>query len=61
MNLRRKAKDALQDVSDASAQVIDTSQWATVALVSVCMVSVLALVVAVAALNRTGEKAGHGG
>lgn len=61
MNLRRKAKDALQDVSDASAQVIDTSQWATVALVSVCMVSVLALVVAVAALNRTGEKAVHAG
>ena len=50
MELRRKAKKALDDVSDAARQTVDTTQWATVALVSVAAVSVLALGLAVVAL-----------
>lgn len=58
MNLRRQAKETLEDVTTASRRVVDSTEWATVALVSVSAVSVLALVVAVAALSRAKE-AGH--
>lgn len=61
MNLRKKAQDTLSDVSDASRQVIDTTEWATVALVSVCIVSVCALVAATLALNATREGNVHAG
>lgn len=50
MNLRRSAKKTLEDVSDASATVVDATQWATIALVAVAAVSLLALGVAVTAL-----------
>lgn len=53
MNLRKKAKDALDDVSDASRQVVDSTQWATVALVAVAAVSVLALAVGLVALAES--------
>lgn len=52
MNLRKKAQETLEDVSDASRQVIGTTEVATVALVAVAAVSVLALVVAVTALHE---------
>jgi hypothetical protein len=51
MNLRKKAQETLEDMSDASRQVVDSSQWATVALVAVAAVSVLALAVGIAALT----------
>lgn len=56
MNLRKRAKDTLDDVSDASRQVVDSTQWATVALVAVAAVSVLALAVGIVALadSRAG-------
>lgn len=50
MNLRKKAQETLSDVSDASRQVVDSTQWATVALVGVAAVSVLALAVGLTAL-----------
>jgi predicted site-specific integrase-resolvase len=57
MNLRRKAEKALDDgvataraVADASRQVTESTQWATVALVGVAAVSVLALAVGLIAL-----------
>lgn len=55
MNLRRKAKEALEDVSDAARQTVDTTQWATVALVGVAAVSVLALAVGLLALAHARE------
>lgn len=55
MNLRRKAKDALEDVSEASRQVVDSTQWATVALVAVAAVAVLALGVGLVALAERRE------
>ena len=53
MNLRKKAQETMSDVSDASRQVVDSTQWATVALVAVAGVSVLALLIGVAALTST--------
>lgn len=52
MNLRKKAQETLDDVADASRQVVDTTEWATIALVAVAAVSLLALGVAVTALNE---------
>lgn len=53
MNLRKRAKETLEDVSDAAGKVVDSTEWATIALVCVCIVSVCALVAATAALNAT--------
>lgn len=53
MNLRKKAGDTLDKVTDASMQTITTTQFATVALCTVSVISIIALFVAVAALNRT--------
>lgn len=50
MNLRKKAKETLEDVSRASGKVVDSTEWATVALVAVAAVSVFALAIAVVAL-----------
>jgi hypothetical protein len=52
MNLRKKAQETLDDVSDASRRVVDSTEWATIALVAVAAVSVVALAVAVTALNE---------
>lgn len=52
MNLRKKAQETLSDVSDASRQVVDSTQWATIALVGVAAVSVLALALGLAALAQ---------
>lgn len=46
----------MTDVSDASKKVIETTEWATIALIAVAAVAVLALGVGVTALARTGGK-----
>jgi len=55
MNLHRKARETLNDLSTASKQVVETSEWATIALVCVSVVSIAALVVGVMALNRSNR------
>lgn len=50
-----KASQALDDVSAASAQVIETTEWATVALVCVAAVSVVALLAACVALGKVTD------
>jgi hypothetical protein len=57
MNLRRKAKEALEEVSDAARTTVDTTQWATVALVCVSAVSLVALSISLLAISvrRTPE------
>lgn len=57
MNLRKSAKKTLDDVSDAAGKVVDSTEWATVALVCVCVVSVCALVAATVALSATRRSA----
>lgn len=51
MNLRKKAKETLSDVSDAAERVVDSTEWATIALVAVAAVSLLALGIAITALT----------
>lgn len=53
MGLVSKTKTTLAGVADASTSVIETTGWATVALIAVTAVSVLALFAAVVALGRT--------
>jgi hypothetical protein len=50
MGLIRKSEETLADVRQASASVIQTTEWATVALIAVAAVSLIALVVGVVAL-----------
>lgn len=52
MNLRRKAAETLDGVKEASSQVIETTSWATVALVAVSAIAVLALGIGIYALGR---------
>lgn len=60
MNLRTKAKETLHDVSDASHKVVATTEWATVALICVSLVSIFALGIGTAAYIRAGQKGcGH--
>lgn len=56
MNLRRQARETLDDVSDASKKIVSSTEWATVALVAVAAVSILALGIGIVALHRTGKK-----
>ena len=56
MNIRQKAKNTMDDVSDASKKVVETANWSTVALIAVAAVSVLALGVGIAALTRAGAR-----
>jgi hypothetical protein len=55
MNIRKHAHETLGDVSDASKKVVGATEWATVALVAVAGVSLLALLLAVVAIN-TGDQ-----
>lgn len=55
MKITRQAKETLEDVSTASRRVVETSEWAAVALIAVAAVSLLALTIAVVALNRSGN------
>lgn len=54
--LPTQARETLQDVSDASKKVVYTSELASVALVAVAGVAVLALILATIAITRTGRK-----
>jgi len=63
VNIRRKAGDTLdsakttlQDVQTASQRVVATTEWATVALIAVSAVSVVALLIAAAAYIRAGQE-----
>lgn len=53
MKLRDRARSTLDDMSNASTQVIETTSWATVALIAVAAVSVLALSIGLVALGKT--------
>jgi hypothetical protein len=50
------AKETLQDVQVASQRVVATTEWATVALIAVSAVSLLALGIATAAYIRAGQE-----
>ena len=52
------ARETLTDVQTASKKVIETTEWATVALVAVSAVSLLALGIATAAYIRAGQGVG---
>lgn len=56
MNLRKKAHETLETVAGASSQVIETTEWATVALVAVTALSLLGLAVGLVALSRAGGR-----
>lgn len=53
MGLRRNATETLQGVKTASASVIETTSWATVALIAVAAAALLALLLASISLGRT--------
>lgn len=57
MKLRQQAKETLSDVTSASKAVVESTSWATVALVCVSVVSVVALGVATAALMGSRQYA----
>lgn len=50
------ARDTLDEVSAASRRVVETTEWATVALIAVSAVSLLALGIATAAYIRAGQE-----
>jgi hypothetical protein len=52
INLRKQAAHTMGDVSDASKKIADSADWATLALISVTGVAVVALLIAVVALER---------
>jgi hypothetical protein len=49
------ARETLTDVQTASRKVVETTEWATVALITVSAVSLLALGIATAAYIRAGQ------
>jgi hypothetical protein len=53
MNLRKKAAETFDSVAEASEKVVDTTEWATVALIGVAALSLLGLAIGVVALSRT--------
>lgn len=57
MKLRQQAKDTMESVTDASKTVINTTEWATVALITVSAVSLLALGIALIALGKNSRHA----
>ena len=56
MKLRSQAKETLDDVSVASRRVVETTEWATVALIAVAAVSLFALGIGTAAYIRAGQE-----
>lgn len=56
MKFRRTAVDAATEVRDTAARIGNSVQWNTAALIAVCIVSTVALVVAVAAINKNGAQ-----
>jgi hypothetical protein len=57
MKLREKTSATLDDVGDAARRTGEAAGWVGVPLVAVTAVSLLALVVGVVALGRTGRHA----
>lgn len=57
MRLTSQFKKTAEDVSDASKQVVETSQTAHVVLLATLAVAVLALVVGIVALNKETRNA----
>jgi hypothetical protein len=55
MNLTSRLKRTAEDVSDASKEVVTTSQAAYIALVAVAAVAILALAVGVIALGEARQ------
>lgn len=55
MKFPSRATQAATEVRDTAQKIGNSVQWNTAALVAVCIVSTVALVVAVAALNRSGN------
>lgn len=53
MNLRKKAAETFDSVTEASEAVVGTTEWATVALIGVAALSLLGLAIGVTALART--------
>lgn len=49
------ARDTMDDVQTASRRVVETTEWATVALIAVSAVSLFALGIATAAYIRAGQ------
>ena len=52
----KSAKDTMTDVQEASKRVVETTEWATVALIAVSAVSLFALGIGVAAYIRAGQE-----
>lgn len=55
MKLRSQATQAATEVRDTAQKIGTSVQWNTAALAAVTIVSVVALVLAVAAINRNGS------
>lgn len=55
MRFRSTAQQAATEVRDTAAKIGTSVQWNTAALVAVCIVSTVALVIAVAAINRSSR------
>ena len=56
MKFRSTARQAATEVRDTAQKIGTSVQWNTAALVAVCIVSTVALIVAVAAINRSGAQ-----
>lgn len=52
LNLRKQAAKTMEDVSGASRKIADTADWASLALIAVGGVAVVAMLIAVVALER---------
>lgn len=57
MKFRSQATRAATEVRDTAQKIGTSVQWNTAALVAVTIVSIVALVVSVAAINRSGSAA----
>lgn len=56
MKIFDRAQKTLSDVSTASESVVETTGWATVALIAVAAVSVLALALALHAVDNLPQR-----
>lgn len=55
MKLRSQVTEAASEVKNTAQRIGDSVQWNTAALVAVTVVSVVALIVATAALSRSAK------
>lgn len=56
LNLRKQASETMNDVSEASKKITDTTEWAAVAIFAALGIAVVALAVAIVALERSGHE-----